>query len=161
MIRPAAPADVPAIHALIRALALYEKLEHQVTGTADSLREHLFGARRYAEAIVAEEGGAVVGFALYFHNYSTFLARPGIYLEDLFVLPDHRRRGHGRALLGELARIAVERGCGRLEWSVLDWNEPALRFYASIGAPAMPDWRICRLTGEGLARLAVTSTRGA
>src|ERR1700678_1619599 len=151
MIRAATPADVPAIHALILALARYEKLEHQVTGTADDLREHLFGVRRYAEALVADEGAAVVGFALYFHNYSTFLARPGIYLEDLFVLPDHRRRGHGRALLGELARIAVERGCGRLEWSVLDWNEPALRFYASIGAPAMPDWRICRLTGDGLA----------
>ena len=161
MIRPATPADVPAIHALIRALARYEKLEHQVTGTADELREHLFGVRPYAEALMADEGAAVAGFALYFHNYSTFLARPGIYLEDLFVLPDHRRRGHGRALLGELARIAVERGCGRLEWSVLDWTEPALRFYASIGAPAMPDWRICRLTGDGLARLAVTSIRGA
>jgi len=154
MIRPAAPQDVAAIHALVRALARYEKLEHQVTGTADDLREHLFGARRYVEALVASEDEAVVGVALYFHNYSTFLARPGVYLEDLFVLPDQRRRGHGRALLREVARIALERKCGRLEWSVLDWNEPALRFYESIGAPAMPDWRICRLTGDGLTRLA-------
>jgi GNAT superfamily N-acetyltransferase len=156
MIRPASPDDVPAIHALVAALARYEKLEHQVSGTADDLREHLFGARRYVEALVAGEGASVVGFALYFHNYSTFLARPGLYLEDLFVLPDHRRLGHGRALLKALARIAVERGCGRLEWSVLEWNEPALRFYESIGAPAMPDWRICRLTGEGLTTFAKT-----
>jgi len=153
MIRSATPGDVPAIHALVRELARYEKLEHQVTGTADDLREHLFGPRRYVEALVVDDGGVVPGFALFFHNYSTFLARPGIYLEDLFVLPDHRRRGHGRALLRALARIAIERECGRLEWSVLDWNEPALRFYESIGAPAMPDWRICRMTGEALKRL--------
>jgi GNAT superfamily N-acetyltransferase len=156
MIRLAVPADVQTIHHLIRDLARYEKLEHQVTGTPDDLQRHLFGAPRYAEALVAEDGddGAVIGFALFFHNYSTFLARPGVYLEDLFVLPEHRRRGHGRALLREVARIAVERGCGRLEWSVLDWNAPAIAFYRSIGAPPMDDWRICRLTGETLADLA-------
>jgi GNAT superfamily N-acetyltransferase len=154
MIRPATPEDVPTLFALVRALARYEKLEHQVTGTADDLREHLFGARPYVESLVAIEGAAVVGFALFFHNYSTFLARPGIYLEDLFVTPEHRRQGHGRELLRELARIAVARRCGRLEWSVLDWNEPALDFYRSIGAPAMPDWRICRLTGQELAAFA-------
>jgi GNAT superfamily N-acetyltransferase len=154
MIRPATPGDVPTLHALIRELARYEKLEHQVTGTPDDLGEHLFGARPYAEALVASAGDAPVGFALFFHNYSTFLARPGLYLEDLFVLPEHRRNGHGRALLRELARIAVARRCGRFEWSVLDWNEPAIAFYRSIGAPPMDEWRICRLTGEGLTRLA-------
>src|SRR5580698_3202557 len=154
MIRFAGPADVATLHALVLELARYEKLEQEVVGTEGLLRTHLFGPRPFAEALVCEDAGAIVGFALFFHTYSTFLARPGLYLEDLFVLPEHRRRGHGRALLRALARIAVERGCGRLEWSVLDWNEPALRFYESIGAPAMPDWRICRLTGEGLARFA-------
>jgi GNAT superfamily N-acetyltransferase len=176
-IRFAAPEDVPTIHALIRALAVYERLEHQVAGTQEDLQRHLFGPRPYAEALVAQasavdavggqpptpEGeraggpaseGPIVGFALFFHNFSTFLAQPGLYLEDLFVLPSHRRQGHGRALLHELARIAVARGCGRFEWSVLDWNEPAIAFYRSIGAPPMPDWRICRITGEALASLA-------
>jgi GNAT superfamily N-acetyltransferase len=166
-IRFATPEDVPSIHALIRALAEYERLEHQVAGTPEDLRRHLFGPRPYAEALVAQppvtDGGStgdagressLVGFALFFHNFSTFLARPGLYLEDLFVLPSYRRQGHGRALLRELARIAIDRGCGRFEWSVLDWNEPATAFYRSIGAPPMPDWRICRLTGEALASLA-------
>jgi GNAT superfamily N-acetyltransferase len=154
MIRPARPEDVPALHALIHELARYERLEHQVTGTPDDLREHLFGARPYAEALVADEGGITAGFALYFHNYSTFLARPGIYLEDLFVLPTHRRKGLGRALLREIARVAVARRCGRLEWAVLSWNAPAIALYRSLGAPPMDEWRICRLTGGGIAALA-------
>jgi GNAT superfamily N-acetyltransferase len=157
MIRPATPSDVATLHTLIRELALYEKLEHEAVGTKEDLNAHLFGefgARRYAEALVAEDEARVVGFALFFHNYSTFLAQPGIYLEDLFVLPEHRRRGHGRALLRELARIAVERGCGRFEWSVLDWNEPAITFYGALGAQRMADWRIFRMTGEAIARLA-------
>jgi GNAT superfamily N-acetyltransferase len=155
-IRFAAPEDVPTIHALIRALAVYERLEHQVAGTPEDLQRHLFGPRPYAEALVAQASAAdtIVGFALFFHNFSTFLARPGLYLEDLFVLPSHRRQGHGRALFHALARIAVARGCGRFEWSVLDWNEPAIAFYRSIGAPPMPDWRICRITGEALESLA-------
>lgn len=154
MIRPANRGDVRTLCALIRALARYEHLEHQVSGTAEDLEHHLFGGRPYAESLVAEQDGVVVGFALFFHNYSTFLARPGIYLEDLFVMPEHRRKGHGRALLKEVARIAAARGCGRFEWAVLDWNEPAIAFYRSIGAPPMDDWRICRLTADGLARLA-------
>jgi len=167
MIRAAIPADVPAVHALIRDLARYEKLEDQHVGTADALREHLFGARRYCEALVALDAGAsadasasagatgrVVGFALFFHNYSTFLAQPGIYLEDLFVLPTARRRGHGRALLAAVARLALERGCGRFEWSVLRWNEPAIRFYESLGAAPLDEWGLFRLAGDALASLA-------
>jgi GNAT superfamily N-acetyltransferase len=118
------------------------------------LRVHLFGVRRYAEALVVEYDGRLVGFALFFHNYSTFLARPGLHLEDLFVLPEHRRKGHGRALLRELARLAVDRRCGRFEWSVLDWNEPAMAFYRSLGAKRMDDWRIFRMTGEAISGLA-------
>ncbi|HVT35160.1 MAG TPA: GNAT family N-acetyltransferase, partial [Nevskiaceae bacterium] len=146
--------DVPLIHSLIRELAEYEKLSQEVSATQDALRAHLFGAQRYAETLIAEVNGAAAGFALYFHNYSTFLARPGIYLEDLFVRPAARRRGAGKALLVELARIAVERGCGRLEWAVLDWNEPAIAFYRSLGAQMMGDWRIKRVTGEALRVLA-------
>ena len=153
MIRFASPADVATLHALIRDLARYEKLEHQVTGTEDDLRGHLFGPRPYAEALVCEVDGTSVGLALFFHTYSTFLGRPGLYLEDLFVLPEHRRKGHGRALIREVARLAVSRGCGRLEWSVLDWNAPAIAFYRSLGADVMPDWRICRLTSKALADL--------
>lgn len=145
---------MPALHALVRELARYEGLEREVTGSPQDLHHHLFGARRFLEALIAEDDETPVGFAAYFHNYSTFLARPGLYVEDVFVLPEHRRRGHGRALLQEMARIAIARGCGRFEWSVLDWNEPAIAFYRSIGAPPMPDWRICRLTGDGLVRLA-------
>jgi GNAT superfamily N-acetyltransferase len=155
MIRPATPVDVPAIHALVRELARYEKLEQSHVGSEDDLHAHLFGEpARFCEALVAEESGSVVGFALFFHNYSTFLSRPGVYLEDLFVRPEHRRQGHGRALLTAIARIAVERGCGRFEWSVLTWNEPAIAFYRSLGAETLDDWRILRLTGEALTRLA-------
>lgn len=153
MIRFASSADVATVHGLIRDLARYEKLEHQVTGTEDDLRAHLFGPRPYAEALVYEVDGTSLGFALFFHTYSTFLGRPGLYLEDLFVLPEHRRKGYGRALIREVARLAVSRGCGRLEWSVLDWNAPAIAFYRSLGADVMPDWRICRLTSDALAGL--------
>jgi GNAT superfamily N-acetyltransferase len=153
MIRFASSADVATVHALIRDLARYEKLEHQVRGTEDDLRAHLFGPRPYAEALVCEVDGTSLGFALFFHTYSTFLGRPGLYLEDLFVLPEHRRKGYGRALILQVARLAVSRGCGRLEWSVLDWNAPAIAFYRSLGADVMPDWRICRLTSDALADL--------
>jgi GNAT superfamily N-acetyltransferase len=139
---------------LIRELARYEKLEHQVVGTAEELREHLFGPRPACEALLAEDEGAAVGFALFFHNYSTFLCKPGLYLEDLFVLPDRRGHGHGKALLKALARLAVERGCGRFEWSVIEWNEPAIGFYRSLGASMLDDWRVFRLTGDALAALA-------
>jgi GNAT superfamily N-acetyltransferase len=118
------------------------------------LHAHLFGERRYAEVLIAEDGGAVLGFALFFHNYSTFLGRRGLYLEDLFVLPAYRSRGVGRRLLSHLARVAVERKCGRMEWWVLDWNEPAIRFYKSIGAVPMDDWTVYRLGGDALQRLA-------
>jgi GNAT superfamily N-acetyltransferase len=154
LIRAAAPDDVSAIAALIRALAEYERLAHEVALDEERLREHLLGARPYADALVAEDAGAVVGFALFFHTYSTFLSQPGIWLEDLFVLEQHRRRRHGRALLAAVARIAVERGCARLEWSVLDWNEAALAFYRSLGARPMSDWTTHRLDGDALARVA-------
>jgi GNAT superfamily N-acetyltransferase len=153
MIRPATPDDTPTIAALIRALAEYERLSHEFVLDEAELREHLFGDRRYAEVILAEHDGDVVGFALFFHNYSTFLGKPGIYLEDLFVRPEHRGAGHGKALLAHLAKIAVERGCGRLEWSVLDWNEPSIAFYRSLGAAPMDDWTTYRLTGVALAAL--------
>lgn len=154
MIRPATVADVATIAELIRALASYENLSESVVLDEDRLREHLFGARPFAEVLVAEEDGVVVGFALFFHNYSTFLGRPGIYLEDLFVRPEHRRRGHGKALLTAVARLASERGCGRLEWSVLDWNEPAIAFYRSLGAVPLEEWTTFRLTGEALRGMA-------
>jgi GNAT superfamily N-acetyltransferase len=154
MIRPATAADVPSLLQLIRALADYEKLSDQVVVDEAQLREHLFGARPYAEVLLAEEGAQVVGYALYFHSYSTFLGRPSLYLEDLFVLPEQRGRGHGKALLAQLARIAVERNCGRFEWMVLDWNSPAIRFYESLGAVLSPEWQLCRMTGEALQRLA-------
>ena len=156
MIRAAVRSDVPALHALIRELARFEKLEHEHVGSEKDLAEHLFGARPYCETIVAEDEERVVGFALFFHNYSTFLARPGMYLEDLFVVPDRRRRGYGRDLLRAVARIAVDRGCGRFEWSVLRWNEPAIRFYRSVGAEPLDDWGIFRMKGEALAQLAGT-----
>lgn len=158
MIRPARPEDLPTIHALLGALARYEKLEHEAVGTQEALREHLFGASPAAEVILAEEAGRVVGFALTFRTYSTFLCKPGIYLEDLFVLPEHRGKGHGRALLAALARQAVERGCGRFEWAVLDWNEPAIGFYRSLGARRMEGWSVFRLTGEALAGLAASAS---
>jgi GNAT superfamily N-acetyltransferase len=158
MIRPATSADIPAIVHLIRALSDYEKLSHQVVVDEARLREHLFGARPYAEVLLAEDAGQVVGYALYFHSYSTFLGRPSLYLEDLFVLPEHRGRGHGKAMLARLARIAVERDCGRFEWMVLDWNTPAIQFYESLGAALAPEWKLCRMTGEALQRFAATAT---
>ncbi|MBW4479391.1 MAG: GNAT family N-acetyltransferase [Tolypothrix brevis GSE-NOS-MK-07-07A] len=152
-LRFAEPADCTVLFELIQALAEYEKLSHAVTGNAESLKEHLFGSNKYIEAILAEHAGQAAGFALFFHNYSTFLTKPGIYLEDLFVLPKYRRKGIGKALLRKLAQIAVERNCGRLEWSVLDWNEPAIAFYRSMGASILDDWRICRVTQQGLNKL--------
>jgi GNAT superfamily N-acetyltransferase len=205
MIRPARPDDVPTILVLIRELARYEKLEHEVVGTEAALHAHLFGPQPRAEVLLVEDGGDVrrpdrregtdakadvrrpdrregadantdvrrpdrregadantdvVAFALFFHNYSTFLCRPGLYLEDLFVLPSHRRRGHGRALLVALARLAIERGCGRFEWAALAWNEPALAFYRSLGAELMSEWRIFRVTGAPLERLATLDQAG-
>jgi GNAT superfamily N-acetyltransferase len=148
-------AHVPAIHRMVRELAQYEKLEHLVSGTADDLEAELFGAGPVIEAAVAIADAAPVGFALYFHNYSTFLARKGLYLEDLYVQPAHRRRGIGRALLIHLAQIAMARGCGRFEWSVLDWNQSAMQFYEGLGATVMPEWRIVRVTGDALRGLAV------
>jgi GNAT superfamily N-acetyltransferase len=153
VIRPAERADVPVIAELIRGLARFEKLEHEVTMTEDRLASNLFGPHHYAETLIAEEDGAPMGFALFFHNFSTFLAQPGIYLEDLFVIPEQRGRGVGRALLKELARLAVERGCGRLEWSVLDWNREAIAFYERLGAQPNSEWTVYRLTGEALSSL--------
>ena len=152
-IRSATPADVGAIFLLIKALAEYEKLSHQVTGTPAQLEQHLFGSRPYAEAIVAEIETEIIGFALCFHNYSTFLTKSGIYLEDLFVLPAYRRRGIGKAMLIYLSQLARERGAGRLEWSVLDWNQSAIDFYQTMGAEVLPDWRVCRVTGDVLDKL--------
>ena len=152
-IEAATVADVPVILRMIEALAEYERLTHEVVATEESVRESLF-ASRGAEAVIAYADGSAVGFAVWFHNYSTFLSRRGLYLEDLFVLPEWRGRGIGRALLRHLARVAVERGCGRMEWSVLDWNEPAIRFYRSLGAQPMDEWTVYRLTGDALARVA-------
>ena len=156
-IRPATEDDVPIILSLIRELAAYERLSHEVVATEGLLRESLFGERRCAEVLIACCKGAPAGFALFFHSFSTFLGRPGIYLEDLYVKPKFRSRGIGRALLTHLARLAKERGCGRLEWSVLDWNEPAIKLYKSIGAVPMDEWTVYRVTGEALETLA---TRG-
>jgi len=157
-LRPAAPGDLPDIVGLIRELAAYEKLEHLVSVTPESLHPHLFGPRPAAEAVVAEvvvDGTPrVVGFALFFTNFSTFLGLPGLYLEDLYVQPAYRNLGLGKMLLEHLGALAVERGCGRFEWSVLDWNESAIRFYEHMGAKVLPDWRICRVTGEALRRFA-------
>ena len=153
-IRPANPGDVPTIVFLIRALSQYEKLEHEVRMTEDKLRATMFGPRPYAEALLAEDGGKPVGFALFFHNYSTFLAQPGLYLEDLYVLESHRGMGVGKALLVHLAKIAVERNCGRLEWAVLDWNVDAIGFYERLGAKPNSEWTVYRLTGDALNGLA-------
>ena len=149
-LRPATAEDLPAIVGLIRELAVFEKLEHLVLVTPESLHPQLFGARPAAEAVVGEVGGQVVAFALYFTNFSTFLGKPGLYLEDLYVQPAHRGSGLGKALLRHLGALAVARGCGRFEWSVLDWNEGAIRFYERMGATVMPDWHICRVTGPAL-----------
>jgi GNAT superfamily N-acetyltransferase len=153
-IRPAVKADAPVILSLIRELAEYERLAHEVTATESDLRESLFGPRPAAEVVIVEWGGETAGYALFFHNYSTFLGRRGLYLEDLFVRPAFRGRGIGKALLMHLARLAVERGCARFEWAVLDWNEPAIGFYRSLGAVPMTDWRVMRVTGEALTKLA-------
>ena len=154
IVRPATPGDVPVLFGLIQALAEYEKLSHAVTGSPASLEEHLFGKQTYAEAILAQLEAQVVGFALFFNNYSTFLTQPGIYLEDIVVLPEYRGQGIGKALLSYIAKLAVERGCGRLEWSVLDWNSPAIAFYQRMGACILEEWRICRVTGASLSELA-------
>ena len=153
-VRPAEPADVTHIHSMIVELAVFEKLEHMVVATEELLHDGLFGARPACEAIVGEENGEVVAFALFFHNFSTFLTKKGLYLEDLYVRQSHRGKGYGTQLLSTLAQIAVERNCGRFEWSVLDWNEPAIGFYKTMGAEVMPEWRICRVTGESLDQLA-------
>ncbi len=150
LLRPAREADLPAIVGLITELAVFEKLEHLIVVTPESLKPHLFGPKPAAECVVGEVGGTVVAFALFFQNFSTFLGRPGLYLEDLYVQPAHRGTGLGKALLQHLGALAVERGCGRFEWSVLDWNEKAIRFYEAMGATVMPDWRICRVTGAAL-----------
>lgn len=149
-LRPARPEDVPTILTLIRELADYEKLLHEVEADEASLHAHLFGPRPHIEVILAEWEGETAGFALFFHNYSTFLSKPGLYLEDLYVRPALRGHGIGKALLAELARLAVSRGCGRLEWSVLDWNAPAIGFYQSLGARPMDEWTVYRLTGDNL-----------
>lgn len=153
-IEPASEDQVPLILAFIRGLAEYEKLSDEVVATEASLRQSLFGPRPDAEVVIAYAGDEPAGFALFFHNYSTFLGRRGLYLEDLFVLPAYRGRGVGRRLLSHLARVAIERKCGRLEWWVLDWNESAIRFYKSIGARPMDDWTVYRVDGDALSRLA-------
>lgn len=154
VIRRGTERDVPTILTLIRGLAEYERLAHEVEATTARVRAHGFGRRRYFETIICRRGGRPVGFALYFFTYSTFLARPTLYLEDLFVLPDERGAGAGKALLRALARIAVRRGCGRLEWAVLDWNRPAIGFYKRLGAKLRRQWILTRLTGAPLRRLA-------
>ena len=153
-IRPATIDDVSLILTLIRGLADYERLAHEAVVTEADIRESLFGERPAAEVLVAEVGNEAAGFALFFHNYSTFLGRRGLYLEDLFVFPAYRGQGIGLALMRRLARLAIERQCGRFEWWVLDWNESAIDFYQRLGARAMNDWTVYRLTGEPLARLA-------
>lgn len=158
LVRDAQSGDAPAIYELVRELAAYEKLSHLCTGSATQLHDHLFGSRRYIEAMVAEvhhgEHARAVGFAIYFHNYSSFMSKPGLYLEDLFVLPEYRRNGIGEALFRAIAARAIQRGCGRFEWSVLDWNTPAINFYRKLGVSLMPEWRVCRATGSTLKALA-------
>lgn len=156
-LRLAQQQDVPTILAFIQGLAEYEKLADQVVATEEKLTQTLFGEKPYAEVVIAEYQQQAAGFALFFHNYSTFLAKPGIYLEDLFVLPQYRGKGLGKVLLSYLAKLAVERDCGRLEWSVLDWNQPAIDFYQAQGATMLHDWRINRVTGDNLIALASQS----
>ena len=154
LIRAAARGDVPELLRLIRELAIYEKLEHEAVGTPAALERSMFGERPVCEALIVEVGGRAVGFALYFISFSTFLCKPGLYLEDLFVEPAHRGSGIGKALLARLAAIAVERGYGRFEWRVLDWNEPSIRFYEALGAKIMREWLLARVTGPALRELA-------
>ena len=153
LIRKAAPEDAETIYNLIHQLAVYEKLEHEVSATPEELRTQIF-EKGYAEVIIAEEDGQPVGFALYFFNFSTFLAKPGLYLEDLFVEPEFRGKGYGKKLLAELAKIAEEKGCGRMEWSVLDWNTPSIEFYKSLGARPMNEWTVYRMTENEIRELA-------
>src|ERR1051326_3544452 len=153
-IRPAHVDDVPIILELIRDLATYERAPDEVVATEEQLNDVLFGDRRVAEVLLAFEGELPVGFAVYFYNFSTWLGRAGLYLEDLFVNPEKRGKGYGRALLIELAKIARDRGCGRMEWAVLDWNEPAIKFYRSLGAKPMHEWTVFRLAGEEIGKLA-------
>ena len=145
---------MPVILALIRGLAEYERMAHLVRATDEGLRQALFGPRPAAEVVLAEAGDETIGFALFFHNFSTFLGRPGLYLEDLFVVPAWRGRGVGTRLLAHLAAVALARGCGRMEWAVLDWNEAAIGFYTRLGAQLLDEWRLCRLTEDGLQALA-------
>jgi GNAT superfamily N-acetyltransferase len=153
-IRPAVPADIPLILQLIRDLATYERAPNDVTATEEQLRQVLFGEKPAAEVLLAREGETAVGFAVFFHNFSTWLGKPGLYLEDLFVRPEMRGRGYGRALLAELARMARDRNCGRMEWAVLNWNEPAIQFYQKLGAKPMREWTVFRLTPEEIEKLA-------
>lgn len=157
-IRPASAADVPAILQMVRELAAYENLLDEVTATPSRMREALFGASPHAHAILAEHGGEPVGMAVFFFNFSTFRAQPGLYLEDLYVKKAFRRRGYGQRMLRYLAEVAVQKGCGRLEWAVLDWNLPAVRFYEKMGAKVLKEWRICRVSGESLPALASLPT---
>jgi GNAT superfamily N-acetyltransferase len=154
LIRPATSGDVPVILELIRALATYERAPNDVTATENGLVEVLFDEKPSAEVLLAFENETAVGFAVFFHNFSTWLGRPGLYLEDLFVRPEHRGKGYGRALLIYLAKIARERGCGRMEWAVLDWNKPAIEFYRKLGAKPLDEWTVFRLTRDGIAKLA-------
>lgn len=160
-IRPAQAADVAAIFGMIRELAVFEQLEHMMVAKESMLHDSLFGPQPACEAIVGTEDGEVVTFAVFFHNFSTFLCRKGLYLEDLYVRQSARGKGYGKQMLAALAQLAVERDCGRFEWSVLDWNENAIHFYKGMGADVMPDWRICRVTGEALAQLAQAAKRAA
>jgi GNAT superfamily N-acetyltransferase len=153
-ITPATRDDLQTVVDLVRALAVYEKLEHVMVSTVADFDRELFGANAKIECVIARENNMPVGFALYFNNFSTFLGRKGLYLEDLFVIPEMRSKGYGKALLVHLAKLAVERGCGRFEWSVLDWNTPSIEFYEAMGATVLPDWRIVRVTGENLKALA-------
>ena len=152
-LRFAQPGDSNALFNLIRGLAEYEGLSHTVTGSTENLEMHLFGSHKYVEAILAEKDNKAIGFALFFSNYSTFLTKPGIYLEDIFVLPKYRQQGIGKALFIKVAEIALERDCGRFEWSVLDWNKTAQKFYSRMGASILDEWRICRATAEDLKKL--------
>lgn len=156
-IRPATAADVPVILELIRALATYERAPDEVTATEEQLHEVLFGPKPSAEVLLALENERAAGFAVFFHNFSTWLGKPGLYLEDLFVRPEDRGKGYGRALLVHLARIARDRRCGRMEWAVLDWNEPAINFYRKLGAKPMHEWTVFRLTPDDIAQLADSS----
>ncbi len=160
-IRPATAADVIAIHALVRDLAVYEKLEHLMVSSPEDFNRELFGPTARIECIMAMQHGVAVGFALFFHNFSTFLGRKGLYLEDLFVKPECRGKGYGKALLVRLAQIAVARDCGRFEWSVLDWNRPSIEFYEAMGATVMPEWRIVRAAGDALTQMASMATTAA